>query len=54
MSYSDSYRAMPSVRTTGREAVRVAGRAVLIASAAVVGDLMLIGFVLLYAGVFEF
>jgi hypothetical protein len=54
MSYSESYRDVPAARSTGREAVRVAGRAVLIASAAILGDVLLFGFVLVYAGVFEF
>jgi hypothetical protein len=54
MSYSESYRDLPAARSMGREAVRVAGRTLLVASAAILGDLLLFGFVLIYAGVFEF
>jgi hypothetical protein len=54
MSYSESFRELPSTRSMGREAARVAGRTLLVASAAILGDLLLFGFVLVYAGVFEF
>lgn len=52
MSYSELQRSRPSNRPTGRSAARTASRTLLVASAAMLGDLLLFGVFLVYAGVF--
>lgn len=53
MSYSDPYRGLQSTRSTGQETVQVASRGLLIASAAILGDLLLFATLLVHAGVFD-
>jgi len=53
MSYSELHRSLPNVGPAGRSAIRTASRTLLVASATIVGDLLLFGVLLIYAGVFE-
>lgn len=52
-NYNDPYRGLQSARSTGQETVQVASRGLLIASTAILGDLLLLGTLLVHAGVFE-